>query len=126
MITTLRLPMPITLNTMFNTQNRGGKPIRVKSKRYAEWRELAAAELMVQRAPRLGAGPFHLHWVVGGRSSAGVKLRINSDLSNLIKCMEDALVQAEVIEDDCLRNVTSFSAEYNPSVVDAYVEIRLK
>ena len=84
--------VPPSVNNMFANKRTGG---RVKSAEYKAWRAMAVAELRtIQRAPLI-------------RGKVRIRLAIerpnaSSDLSNRLKAIEDALVEANVIEDDRL------------------------
>ncbi len=84
--------VPPSLNHIFaNIPGKG----RIKTREYKAWRALAVAELRsVQHAP-LVRGKVRLRVSIERPNAA-------SDLSNRLKAIEDALVEANVIEDDNL------------------------
>jgi len=120
-----QLPTPLTLNTMFKNIARGGKTMRAATTKYKDWKQEAAELLMMQGAKPLGDGPFKIEYKVGTiRSDSGHKIGSNSDIDNRIKCMADALVDAEIIPDDSMKYVTGFTADWIPGFIGAQVTIR--
>lgn len=84
--------VPPSVNNMFANKRSGG---RTKSAAYKAWRAQAVSELRsLQRAPLI-RGKVRIRLAIERPNAA-------SDLSNRLKAIEDALVEANVIEDDRL------------------------
>lgn len=92
---TVDLPMPPSSNALFTTGG-FGKRGRGLSKAYRDWRD--SAGLILNAA-----------WVQAGRPMIegpwGLDIRLNldrrSDTTNRIKALEDLLVKAKIVPDDC-------------------------
>ena len=87
----LELPYPPTTNNLFI--NRGRK--RIKSSEYRAWSELCTWQIKQQKPPKV-VGPYAVDIVVKRPD------RRKRDISNLIKALEDALVENGIVEDDSL------------------------
>lgn len=88
----LTLPRPPSTNNLFGTR---GAQRRCKTTRYAAWSRSAAWEIRAQRPGRLEGAV----WIEIALERPDAHRR---DCSNFIKGIEDALVDAGVIEDDSL------------------------
>lgn len=86
----LRMPFPPATNNLFKNLRNGG---RAKTKRYADWAKQAGWQVKAQKPPRI-EGPFSLDIVVDRPDKR------KRDISNLIKALEDVLVDTGVVEDD--------------------------
>ena len=86
----LWLPYPPSVNKAFRNVSGGG---RRKTYGYAQWRTLAAGEILVQRPQKL-KGFFEL-MIAAARADNRKR-----DIDNLIKPIADALVAAGVVVDD--------------------------
>jgi crossover junction endodeoxyribonuclease RusA len=88
---TVDLPYPPSVNSLyFNLPGGGG---RAKTLRYREWKKEAAWLISIARkGERLGAYGLT---VLAGRPD-----KRRRDLGNLLKAIEDALVEGGAIEDD--------------------------
>lgn len=85
------LPFPPSVNNLFAN----GKKGRFRTDKYETWRTLAGQEIMAQGRKRLK----------GAVSMSVLAVRPDKrkrDLSNLLKAIEDLLVDMGVIEDDSL------------------------
>jgi crossover junction endodeoxyribonuclease RusA len=92
MMISYRLPYPPTVNTLFANAKHGG---RFKTEDYKKWQKAAGEQILAQGRKRV-RGPVSLSIYVvkpDGR---------RRDVSNLIKAVEDILVEMQIIEDDCL------------------------
>lgn len=89
----IKLPFPVTTNNLY--RNRRGRGGRAKTKRYQAWSTEAGWEIKRQR-PGFVEGPFKLDITITRPDKR------RRDISNLIKALEDALVEFGVVEDDCL------------------------
>jgi crossover junction endodeoxyribonuclease RusA len=87
------LPWPPSMNHLYPTNKLGR---RFLSKRGAAYHEAVAVELLHQRIPRDR---------LDGRIALSLYLsppdKRRRDISNLVKCLEDALTSAGVWVDDC-------------------------
>ena len=111
---TLTLPFPVTTNSLYrNVPGRG----RVKTERHRTWRQAAGWDLEQQKPPRV-EGPISLEIAVCRPD------RRKRDISNLIKCVEDLLVDHGVIEDDSL--VHDLRIHWQPGIEGARVTIERK
>lgn len=81
---------PPSLNNAFVNSKAGG---RYRSKRYDDWRALAKAELMTQRAMGCVTGPYALDIQLGAKLS-------RADIDNLIKPIADILGEMGFTPDD--------------------------
>ena len=87
----LILPLPPSINSYFATfQGR-----RIISKAGREFKKFTADYCLVNQIPKFGPSRLSMTIRIHPRDR-----RIN-DLSNRIKALEDALVQAGVMDDDC-------------------------
>lgn len=101
--------VPPSVNGIFYNLPRG----RGVTREYRAWRDGAVSELRsVQRAP-LVKGKVHVDWRIA---------RAGGDLDNRLKAGFDALVEANVIEDD--RHVESFTACWDDSIKGVLIEVR--
>ena len=93
-MTTFALSWPPSVNSMYNPV--AGRTII--SKQYREWKEQAAAELLLQGVPgERQVGPRASLWIYV--EPPDYRRR---DLDNLIKPVQDAIVRAGFIEDDSI------------------------
>ena len=97
----LTLPVPPSVNEMFS--NKAGRG-RIKTRAYLDWRGHAAWRIREQRPPRIDG-----HVVI---SLAVERVSLQADIDNRVKAIFDALVAAEVIEDD--RFVVGFCIAWSP------------
>ena len=89
-VATLILPLPPSINSYFATfQGR-----RIISKAGRDFKKFTADYCLVSRVPKFGSSRLSMCLSIHPRDR-----RIN-DLSNRIKSLEDALVQAGVMDDD--------------------------
>jgi hypothetical protein len=92
---TVAVPMPPSTNTLFvNIPGRG----RVKNGKYRTWQLEAIPILRASLKPVQGAVRMHYGLVLG--------TSFRGDISNRIKALEDAVVEAGVIEGDTHRIVS--------------------
>ena len=97
--TVVTLPFPVSTNSLY--RNLRGKG-RVKTERHRTWRRAAGWDLEHQKPPSV-EGPVALDIALGRPTNQdGTPSKVRRDLSNLIKCLEDLLVDHGVIEDDSL------------------------
>lgn len=87
----LELPYPPSANRLWRAVN--GR--NIKSRDYRVWSELCGWQIKQQKPVKL-TGPYTLDIVVKRPDNR------KRDLSNLIKALEDALVENGVLEDDSL------------------------
>lgn len=87
-----RLPYPPTVNTLFANAKHGG---RFKTKEYTDWRRAAGEEILAQGRKRVRGSVSLAIYVVKPDKR-------RRDVSNLIKAVEDLLVEMQIIEDDSL------------------------
>jgi crossover junction endodeoxyribonuclease RusA len=86
------LPYPPSVNHYWSTTSRGRMYV---SRRGKDYRTASAIALLMQRVPRDGiAGPLRVSLV------ANPPDRKRRDLDNVLKALLDAIVAANVIEDD--------------------------
>lgn len=111
----VRLPSPLTLNTM-HTVARGRK---IKSARYREWCAEAAQMVLAQRLAwgaqmrHVGPGPYVLVFDIPDRLwQSGRRVGSNADIDNRVKCLSDALVDGGVIADDSKKHVAKITARW--------------
>jgi len=89
-VATLILPLPPSINSYFATfQGR-----RIISKEGRGFKKFIADYCMVTRVPKFGSSRLSLCMSVHPRDKR------RNDLSNRIKALEDALVQAGIMDDD--------------------------
>lgn len=89
------VPMPPSTNTLFiNIPGRG----RVKNGKYRAWQLEAIPILKTNLEPVQGAVKMHYHLTLG--------TSFRGDISNRIKALEDAVVEAGIIEGDTHRIVS--------------------
>lgn len=88
---TLNLPKPISTNRLFKNKRRG----RACTEAYNTWKWHARAMLQDQKPIAKPNGPVRISFAVGE-----VGLRADMDGDNCLKCLIDALVDAQVIPDD--------------------------
>lgn len=88
--TVINLPFPPTTNHLFF--NRPGKG-RVRTDRYRTWATAAGWDLKAQK-PQPIEGDFTLEIILGRPDKR------RRDASNLIKAVEDLLVEHRIVEDD--------------------------
>ena len=89
------VPMPPSTNTLFiNIPGRG----RVKYGKYRTWQLEAIPFLRANLKPIQGAVKMHYHLTLG--------TSFRGDISNRIKALEDAVVEAGIIEGDTHRIVS--------------------
>ncbi len=92
MTVTIDLPFPPSANHLFaNVKGKG----RVRSDRYRQWAN-AAGWMLISQKPDKIEGPFALALVVQRKD------RRKRDIGNLLKGVEDLLVDHGIIEDDSL------------------------
>jgi Holliday junction resolvase RusA-like endonuclease len=95
----ITLPFPVPLYDLF--RNAKG-PGRAKTKRYETWRRAAGWDLERQKPPSV-TGPVALEIAIGKPlNKNGTENKRKRDLSNLVKGVEDILVDHGVIQDDSL------------------------
>jgi Holliday junction resolvase RusA-like endonuclease len=89
----LHLPPPVSVNAMYRTFVRGGRIASIKSERYREWTEYAAAMIEQQNPGR-----------IEGHYGLTIKMpkKCRIDLCNAAKCINDAAQAAGIIENDRL------------------------
>lgn len=88
-MTTIRLPMPPSLNNAYPTNKQGR---RYKSPRLVAWEQEAWYALLAQKPPKI-KGPVRLEYLYNEDET-------KADLGNLEKIPTDLLVKHGVIEDD--------------------------
>jgi Holliday junction resolvase RusA-like endonuclease len=109
------VPMPPSTNTLFiNIPGRG----RVKNGKYRTWQLEAIPILRTSLTPIQGAVKMHYHL------SLGTSFR--GDISNRIKALEDAVVEAGIIEGDTHKIVSEIliTRDY-VSGKNSYIILRL-
>src|SRR5690606_33375108 len=86
------LPYPPSVNNLFANSKNGG---RYAVESYKAWRKAAGEEIIAQRRQR-----------IKGRFSLAIYVvrpdKRKRDVANLIKAVEDLLVEMQVVEDDSL------------------------
>lgn len=88
--TIINLPFPPTTNTLFF--NRAGRG-RIRTDRYRTWCTAAGWDLKAQK-PQAIEGNYSLEIILGRPDKR------RRDVSNLIKAVEDLLVEHRIVEDD--------------------------
>ena len=109
------VPMPPSTNTLFiNIPGRG----RVKNGKYRTWQLEAIPILRASLKPIQGAVKMHYHLTLG--------TSFRGDISNRIKALEDAVVEAGVIEGDTHKIVSEIliTKEYI-SGKNSYILLRI-
>lgn len=100
------LPKPLSTNNLYaNVRGKG----RVKSKAYCTWQWHAKAAIQSQKPFARPNGPVRLLFAVGE-----LGLRKDMDGDNCLKCLIDALVDAQIIPDDKREHVRSVGMEWVP------------
>lgn len=108
----LLLPYPVSTNALYlNVKGQG----RAKTKRYKDWIDEAYLMLLKQDLQFFSRRVDLIIHVGGGR--------IDADISNMIKGVEDMLVRQKIIIDDSRDYVRSVKAIWDRSVVGCMVEI---
>jgi Holliday junction resolvase RusA-like endonuclease len=108
----LLLPFPISTNSLYaNIRGRG----RIKTKRYKEWVQEAYLMSCKQDLQFFQNRVDIIIHLGGGRK--------NSDCSNMIKGIEDFLVNQKIIFDDSKPYVRSVKAIWDEDVTGAMIEI---
>ena len=104
MIATLRLPRPISVNSLYaNVPGKG----RVKAQRYRTWQRNAMNEIMMQGPRPNFTGPVRVTLFIG---EAGVSEKFDGD--NAVKAYLDTLVKMGIIPDDSRSVVRSHSVHW--------------
>lgn len=88
---------------------------------YRIWKEGAIAQFLAQKPPKfspLGGVSLSMRFV-GKHSRRG-------DLSNAFGAIEDALVQAGILKDDNMKQVTAIAAEIEHGKQPPYAEIHIQ
>lgn len=113
----MRLSLPPSVNHANITLKNGR---RVKSEEYRAWGQKATLMFKLHLAPvPESALPVKIVIVVEGKVNA------RRDLSNMIKIVEDSLVNAGIIPDDNVKCVTGSAIEYVPGEQEGTVRIEL-
>lgn len=116
--TIVTLPFPVSTNSLY--RNLRGKG-RVKTERHKTWRQAAGWNLEQQQPPSV-EGPVALDIAIGRPTNRdGSPSKVRRDISNLIKCLEDILVDHGVIEDDSL--VQDLHVYWQPGIEGARIAI---
>lgn len=114
-MTTIRLPMPPSVNNLFFNKVSSGGGGRAPTPRYAQWQIDAGWQLKSQHPPKF-IGPVRLEYRFN-------ESKTKADLSNLVKAPEDLLVTHNVIEDDRGKYVRDFSARWAMGVDECEITI---
>lgn len=90
------LPLPPSVNNLFDSFVEAGKIKHVKSKRYRAWRKNAMETIVAQRGPQsMPAPPYRLEvWLYFADASR------RRDASNFVKAPEDALAAVLHFDDN--------------------------
>lgn len=104
----LRLPFPKSVNTLYYNKIIGRKNIRVKTIKYRDWIKQSELLLSIQKNKEF-TDRVDLNIFCGGG-------RVNQDISNLIKCVEDQLVRNKTIQDDSKKYVRSVKISWDDNV----------
>lgn len=113
------VPMPPSANNLFRSMvGKTGGVFRVKTTEYKRWIKSAELELMRLRGPE--SMPARL------RLTARGKINRARDLDNMIKPIQDALVEYEVIPGDNLMNVIGLVVDYKPDHGEPRVSVTLE
>ncbi len=99
------LPKPISTNRLFKNKARG----RACTEAYNTWKWHALAAIQGQKPIAKPNGPVRLLFAVGE-----VGLRSDMDGDNCLKCLIDALVDAQIIPDDNRQTVRGVGMEWVP------------
>lgn len=110
--TVITLPFPPSVNGLFANKKRG----RVRSERYREWANAAGWELKAQRPKRV-KGPVRLSLFVQEKRDR------KRDISNLVKAVEDLLVEHRIIDGDDQATVREVRASWCPRTTGCRVEV---
>ena len=86
----INLPKPISTNQLFKNKRRG----RACTERYNTWKWHAMAMIREQKPPKPN-GKVRLRFLVGEKG-----IRADADGDNMIKCLQDALVDNGILADD--------------------------
>ena len=107
---TLRLPFPISVNSMFQNRSAADMRGRMVTERYMTWRRAADNEVLLQnRNPRRSFnGPVHIHVLLGAPDGR------RRDGDNLLKAVFDCLKRNGIIEDDCNKIIRRAGFEWAP------------
>lgn len=106
------LPFPVSVNTMFVNNPRGG---RWRSKRYKEWQDEAGYAMRKQGDQHKHLGPIKMTMRFGRPD------RRKRDLMNFWKPVEDACVKFGLMEDDS--QVVEAHAKWDSTIVGVMIEI---
>ena len=109
----IELPFPISVNAMWAD----GKTRRIKSQRYCDWIFEAGYRLNRQSPPQI-KGPVVLSFWFQDNID-----KRQRDISNLLKGVEDLLVDHKVIEGDHNKIVRAIHAGWSVSVKGVKIEI---
>lgn len=115
----IALPLPPSTNNLhLNVRGRG----RVPTARYRAWK--ASVAPLLANLPPATQFPLAVYLTVHG----GKGWRRNYDLSNRLKAVEDALVTAGLIPDDCSEFVRYVAIDYTEPATrtsSAFVTVRV-
>lgn len=100
---TIDLPKPISTNRLFKNKRRG----RVCTEAYNTWKWQARALIQDQKPIGKPNGPVRLMFAVGETG-----MRKDMDGDNCLKCLIDALVEAQIIPDDNRQHVRGVGMEW--------------
>jgi Holliday junction resolvase RusA-like endonuclease len=103
LIDSAELPIPPSVNNLFAGNGRA----RWRSKEYEDWRRDVNPILRQLKPPKL---PTMIYVRVIG------KVNLRRDGDNLLKPIGDAIVDAGVIPDDCMKNVWDWWVSYRPGI----------
>ncbi len=104
------LPKPISTNRLFKNKAKG----RACTEAYNTWKLHAKAAIQSQKPFTKPSGPVRLLFAVGE-----VGLRKDMDGDNCLKCLIDALVDAQIIPDDKREHVRGVGMEWVPGKAGA-------
>lgn len=110
----VELPLSPSSNNLFASvrSRRTGSIVRVKSKEYKAWLEIAVLLLKIGHR-KIKAKPFQASYTVFG----GDELNLARDLSNFEKALGDSAVTAGVIPGDSIRaGLWKVTMEYVPRI----------
>ena len=113
MLTVINLPFPPSVNHLFATVGKR----RIRSERYRQWANVAGWQLKEQR-PKAIRGPVEITLRIEEKTDR------KRDLSNLVKAVEDLLVEHRIIDGDDHRTVRRGVQEWDDTIKGCRVAIR--
>jgi Holliday junction resolvase RusA-like endonuclease len=102
----VEVPIPPSTNHLWEIVFRRGRPTKVKTKQYQSWLEVAVLQL------RVGLGKAPVPACVAILIRGGKGWGKHRDIDNVVKAVIDALVHAELLQDDSCDFVHGVSVSY--------------